>query len=110
MKIRWLDELNRYGIKPSRLIIIIKINRVVIIELYPLIFIIVVRLSCDIIKVVIGLSEFIFRDIFTQIEDEIINKINVLIDKNIEFSGINELYANESKDEKMSGIITRSSL
>ena len=69
-----------------------------------------VRLSCAIISVVMGLSEFIFRHNFNQIEDEITNKINVLIDKNIELSGINELYANESNDEKMSDIITRSSL
>lgn len=49
VKIRWLDRLKVYGIKPIKLIAIININRFEIIEFIPFSFIVNVRVTCSFI-------------------------------------------------------------
>jgi len=66
VKIRCLEVLNIYGIRPIRLIIMISVNRVDTINLIPLRLNMYVRLSCDIMTDLIAYRVIISRDGFIQ--------------------------------------------
>jgi len=58
VKIRWLDRLKVYGIKPIKLIAIINMNRFEIIEFIPFSFIVNVRVTCSfIIEMIIYIDD-----------------------------------------------------
>jgi len=58
VKMRWLDRLKVYGIKPIKLIAIISMNRFEIVEFIPLSFLVNVRITCSfIIEIIIYIDE-----------------------------------------------------
>lgn len=105
VKIRWLDKLNVYGIRPRRLIKIMIVNRGVTIELIPLRLYINVRDSWTKIKECIGDKSAVFRDDLIQNIDCIIKIIDMFKHRNSVVDGIIELKVKGSNEEKMSNII-----
>jgi hypothetical protein len=102
---RCLDNLNVYGIKPIRLIIIIHINSDEVIKLMPLICFINVRMSCDIMIEFIGLINDVLRDEFIQNDIWVAEMSNKFVHNSVFIDGENELNIAGSNDEKMSNII-----
>lgn len=105
VKIKCLEVLKKYGIKPSRLIVIIEKKRVATVCLSPLRFDINVRDSCAVIISRNGAIMDLLRDDANQ-NVSCVDKISIMfiIIKSL-MDGLIELNLYGSKEEKMSGII-----
>lgn len=105
VNIKCLVILSVYGFRPKRFIVMISINRDVMIVDIPFKYFIWVRNSCimmvDFINIIKTLIWLVFQNINWVIKMIIIDIVNVIC------VGIDWLNAIGSKDEKMSGIISK---
>lgn len=105
VKIRWLDVLKKYGIRPNRLIKMMERNIVDTVCVMPLRLFINVRKSWALIIMINGVIMLLSRVGVIQ-NDSCVSIIRIMfIDKNSLMDGLTELNIEGSNDEKISGII-----
>lgn len=107
VKIRCLDVLNIYGIRPNKLIRITATKIEDTNDLSPFKWTVFVRDNWLKISCTISFMNDDFREPITQNEDCISRIISTLMHRKILFDGTNVLNIKGSKDEKISGIIDK---
>lgn len=105
VRINWLESLKEYGIRPMRLIRIIKINRLLRTEDSPFKDLLLVRDNWDIIMEALrrlGVLNRLHKRLVVMLRQIMNIKVRI---KRVEVEGMMAVYSDGSKEEKMSGII-----
>lgn len=105
VKIKCLDVLKKYGISPSKLIVMIEKNRVVTVWFNPLRLFMNERVNWVLMIMINGvIAEFDWDGVIQKVNCVIIMSVIFIIINNL-IDGLIELNLYGSKEEKMSGII-----